>query len=142
MNAKTAINELIAKVSRHIFRELNDAFKAFIQHPKIRNARPENCSNDCTTLDRHFFNFCFDCVEIVEFLHEAGVDGRKLVGSGLRIGHPNFLESHDRDVLYCLLKFGWTTEDFESISLDEQCTLWEYLYNQSYFDKMSLDEFS
>ncbi len=132
----------------------NETFRFFIQHPRIRETRPEKCRNNCTTLDQHFFSLCHDSLEIAQFLVESGVDARRLIDSGNYSSfdtdddddnddgeEENENENEDNEkteaevfesvIPYLIHAVGWTLEDFKGIYLRADKTLFDYFMRRS-----------
>ncbi len=106
----------------------NAASLSFITNPIIKEARPADCRNDCTTLEQHFFAICRDSAETAKVLVSSGVDARKRIGSGifakLSINHRDPM--HYDELFNYMLELDWTREDFESILVSEDLNLLKY----------------
>ncbi len=108
----------------------NDGLRLFIKHPKVQQARPANCDNDCRTIEQCFFALCHGKEKAAQFLVELGFDAKKLIGSGLfaksgGVSYPNYTGPVRVDFLKYLKELGWTRADLQKICFESGKTLYE-----------------
>ena len=97
-----------------------EAFQAFVQHPKQTDAY--------TVLDQCFFALCNKTRGFLA----AGIDARRLNGSGVfaKVAKYDSLEI-TRIVEYLVSEEGWTLKNFENILVAENCSIFNFFSEES-----------